>query len=284
MNHPSVLHFTGAPFDRVISAYALGNGYRLFFPSLMRFTAPDESSPFDEGGINAYVYCGDDPVNASDPSGHAPIFTAMRDALGAKLIDAIGARLSQKVAARATEDTATARAPEDDLHDAAPGPSNKRIGAQKRKAYQPGRETHAHAPKAPRMQEDVQEIARPIPRAVPRALENYVVQAESDVRANQREVLTQWRLRNPGIMVQSISDTRRLTEFRIATLLAQDGRVFAPEQRGELAVRLGYRSNRYDWLRSRLTGREIVSNADTPALRTLLNTLFGRQWTDSHLT
>ncbi|MDY0978989.1 MULTISPECIES: RHS repeat-associated core domain-containing protein [Stenotrophomonas] len=57
----------------------LGNGYRIYNPVLMRFHSPDESSPFGGGGVNVYAYCGGDPVNFSDPSGHfmAPIAALM---------------------------------------------------------------------------------------------------------------------------------------------------------------------------------------------------------------
>ncbi len=48
----------------------LGNGYRAYNPVLMRFHSPDNLSPFEEGGVNAYMYCGGDPVNQVDPSGH----------------------------------------------------------------------------------------------------------------------------------------------------------------------------------------------------------------------
>lgn len=50
--------------------YILGNGRRVYVPSLMRFLSPDSMSPFSRGGINAYMYCNGDPVNYSDPSGH----------------------------------------------------------------------------------------------------------------------------------------------------------------------------------------------------------------------
>jgi len=36
----------------------------------MRFNSPDSWSPFGEGGPNAYMYCGADPINRSDPTGH----------------------------------------------------------------------------------------------------------------------------------------------------------------------------------------------------------------------
>ncbi|MCY1449848.1 hypothetical protein D9M71_666160 [compost metagenome] len=37
----------------------------------MRFNSPDSWSPFGEGGINPYTYCGGDPRNRFDPNGHA---------------------------------------------------------------------------------------------------------------------------------------------------------------------------------------------------------------------
>jgi RHS repeat-associated protein len=50
--------------------YLLGNGYRAYNPVLMRFHSPDSWSPFGEGGLNAYMYCGGEPVMGSDPTGH----------------------------------------------------------------------------------------------------------------------------------------------------------------------------------------------------------------------
>lgn len=49
--------------------YLLGNGYRAYNPQLMRFHSPDSLSPFGEGGLNAYMYCGGEPVMNSDPTG-----------------------------------------------------------------------------------------------------------------------------------------------------------------------------------------------------------------------
>lgn len=65
------LQFTGAYRDPVAAGYPLGSGYRWYLPPLMRFNAPDALSPFDAGGVNPYAYCGDDPINRVDPSGHA---------------------------------------------------------------------------------------------------------------------------------------------------------------------------------------------------------------------
>ena len=71
--------FNGEIFDSTTQCYALGNGYRLFSPAAMRFHSPDNLSPFDSGGINAYCYCLGDPANNIDPSGHNPgmILTAL---------------------------------------------------------------------------------------------------------------------------------------------------------------------------------------------------------------
>lgn len=49
--------------------YFLGNGYRVYNPRSMRFHSPDSLSPFGEGGLNYYGYCGCEPVMNLDPSG-----------------------------------------------------------------------------------------------------------------------------------------------------------------------------------------------------------------------
>lgn len=66
----SRLGFTGAYLDPAVSGYVLGNGYRWYLPSLMRFAAPDDWSPFEAGGINPYVYCAANPIAGTDPTGH----------------------------------------------------------------------------------------------------------------------------------------------------------------------------------------------------------------------
>ncbi len=66
----SLLGFNGERPDPVTGHYHLGNGYRQFNPVLMRFNSPDGWSPFGEGGLNVYGYCGGDSVNRSDPTGH----------------------------------------------------------------------------------------------------------------------------------------------------------------------------------------------------------------------
>ena len=67
---PPSLGYNGERFETLTGHYLLGNGYRAYNPVLMRFNSPDSLSPFGRGGINAYVYCGADPVNRVDPSGH----------------------------------------------------------------------------------------------------------------------------------------------------------------------------------------------------------------------
>lgn len=54
--------FNGERIDPVSGTYHLGNGYRAYNPTLMRFNCPDSLSPFRAGGINPYAYCaGDQP-------------------------------------------------------------------------------------------------------------------------------------------------------------------------------------------------------------------------------
>lgn len=69
-SHNLLLGYNGERIDPITGVYHLGNGYRAFNTTLMRFTCPDNLSPFGGGGINAYVYCGGDPINYTDPSGH----------------------------------------------------------------------------------------------------------------------------------------------------------------------------------------------------------------------
>ncbi|MGE8656317.1 MAG: RHS repeat-associated core domain-containing protein [Achromobacter sp.] len=65
----ALLGYNGELLDGEVG-YHLGNGYRVYSPTLMRFTSPDAWSPFGAGGVNAYAYCEGDPINRSDPSGH----------------------------------------------------------------------------------------------------------------------------------------------------------------------------------------------------------------------
>lgn len=74
------LGFNGELREMQTSWYLLGNGYRAYNPRLMRFNSPDNLSPFGAGGLNAYMYCGGEPVMNKDPTGHffQKIFLAFR--------------------------------------------------------------------------------------------------------------------------------------------------------------------------------------------------------------
>lgn len=63
--------FNGELRESRIGWYSLGNGYRAYNPRLMRFHSPDSLSPFERGGLNAYMYCGGEPVMNKDPTGHS---------------------------------------------------------------------------------------------------------------------------------------------------------------------------------------------------------------------
>ncbi|WP_409269630.1 RHS repeat-associated core domain-containing protein [Pseudomonas sp. KCJK9044] len=66
-----LLGFCGYPQDPITLCHFLGNGYRAYSPGLMRFLFSDDASPFGEGGINSYCYCGGDPINRIDSSGRS---------------------------------------------------------------------------------------------------------------------------------------------------------------------------------------------------------------------
>ncbi|KPM66261.1 hypothetical protein HB4184_03630 [Pseudomonas putida] len=68
-NLQGMLGFNGEARERALGWYLLGRGYRAYNPVLMRFHSPDELSP-EDAGINPYSYCGGNPSNWRDPSGH----------------------------------------------------------------------------------------------------------------------------------------------------------------------------------------------------------------------
>jgi len=81
-----ISRFTGQPWLPSAVGYMLGNGHRLFSPAMMRFYSADSLSPFEAGGLNAYAYCDNDPVNRSDPSGRYSIFKLLRGGYKPKTI------------------------------------------------------------------------------------------------------------------------------------------------------------------------------------------------------
>ncbi len=93
------LGFNGGWVDTCMSAYALGNGHRFYQPRLSRFISADSSSPFGEGGINAYCYCLGDPINRHDPSGRASaLWTRAMDAFRRSRIQRFPNELLEHVA------------------------------------------------------------------------------------------------------------------------------------------------------------------------------------------
>lgn len=83
------LGFKGERYDPLSDTYALGQGYRLYGPGLMRFLAPDSFSPFGQGALNSYGFCIGDPINRSDPTGHISVeeLTLRMKSMGLKAPD-----------------------------------------------------------------------------------------------------------------------------------------------------------------------------------------------------
>jgi RHS repeat-associated protein len=90
----TLLAFNGEPLDLATGCYALGNGYRLYNPTLERFYSPDNLSPFGKGGLNAYMYCAGDPVNRVDPTGHLSFVIMKAVEITATAIGFVGAGLT----------------------------------------------------------------------------------------------------------------------------------------------------------------------------------------------
>jgi len=65
----TTIGYAGQLREKAFGWYMLGHGHRTYNPMLMRFHSPDHLSPFDRGGINAYAYVSNDPINAIDPDG-----------------------------------------------------------------------------------------------------------------------------------------------------------------------------------------------------------------------
>jgi RHS repeat-associated protein len=68
VNQPTTaVLYSGEYLDRDLQQYYLQARY--YNPSLGRYGAIDPFSPNQQSGANLYAYCGDDPINGSDPSG-----------------------------------------------------------------------------------------------------------------------------------------------------------------------------------------------------------------------
>ncbi|NRF12893.1 RHS repeat-associated core domain-containing protein [Vibrio coralliilyticus] len=101
----SALGFNGERIDSATGLYHLGNGYRAYSPSLMRFHSADSMSPFGRGGINKYAYCLGDPINKRDPSGHFAIMSILIGAIIGAVVGAGVSAAAEGVRAAATGDS-----------------------------------------------------------------------------------------------------------------------------------------------------------------------------------
>ena len=80
------IRYRGYYFDVDTGLYYLNARY--YSPQFRRFISPDDTAYLDVdtvGGLDLYTYCGNDPVNNFDPSGHSVL-----DILAALLCTAIG--------------------------------------------------------------------------------------------------------------------------------------------------------------------------------------------------
>ena len=90
-----MLGFNGEQYEARSRTYVLGQGYRCYSPALQRFQAPDDRSPFSEGGLNAYAYCVNDPINYLDDTGQSPSAALLRK--GKAQLKAVSQTRYQKV-------------------------------------------------------------------------------------------------------------------------------------------------------------------------------------------
>lgn len=71
--HDNPIRYRGYYHDEDTKLYYLNSRY--YSPEWRRFISPDDTAYLDPENVNAlnlYCYCGNDPVNYADPSGHAP--------------------------------------------------------------------------------------------------------------------------------------------------------------------------------------------------------------------
>ncbi|HDS1682399.1 TPA: RHS repeat-associated core domain-containing protein [Pseudomonas putida] len=105
-----LLAFKAEYFDTAIDSYMLGQGYRSYSPTLMRFRSVDSCSPFGRGGIHAYAYCTGDPVNRTDPDGHADMTGMSVKKVKFQPVPSRGGRGGQMIRALANQVLRTAHA------------------------------------------------------------------------------------------------------------------------------------------------------------------------------
>ena len=88
MVHSPPIRYRGYYYDDDTGLYYLNARY--YSPKWRRFISPDDTTYLDPetvNGLNLYCYCGNDPVNFVDPSGHsvAPIAIAISNIVKGKL-------------------------------------------------------------------------------------------------------------------------------------------------------------------------------------------------------
>lgn len=69
--HDNPIRYRGYYYDEDTKLYYLNSRY--YSPEWRRFISPDDTAYLDSetpNGLNLYCYCGNDPVNYADPSGH----------------------------------------------------------------------------------------------------------------------------------------------------------------------------------------------------------------------
>lgn len=72
--HANPFRYRGYYLDAETGFYYLNARY--YSPEWRRFISPDDTAYLDPetpNGLNLYCYCGNDPVNYADPSGHEPV-------------------------------------------------------------------------------------------------------------------------------------------------------------------------------------------------------------------
>lgn len=302
-NGDLVFGYTGGYHDPVTGCYPLGNGYRVYFPDLMRFSAPDDWSPFGEGGINPYVYCDNDPINHADPSGHMSwlnlgltialtLGTFVDPALAPEAAAEDGA-LAGDVALNATREAAEREGvaessgrfvgdaePRNVLSgrpgggEEEPGPSSRQL--EKRRASGDGGDG---PPEKQQFMEDPQ--AAPPARRRP-TLGELIQQAKTHVGQHRGEVFNHWN----GFSGTGSTDDGTLIEHQLARLLEGE-RTFARNLEGydgekDLGQRLGFAPSRYSSLRSTVNAR-IAKGKNPRWQKYLLHWFLGETYGDEDI-
>ncbi|ATB63363.1 RHS repeat-associated core domain-containing protein [Pseudomonas mosselii] len=104
-----LLGFNSQHREPSTGVYLLGNGYRSFNPVLMRFVSADDMSPFGDGGINAYSYCHNDPINRADSSGMSSTMNLYTAALVTTAVTKFRGLIHQPFPANGTNGNASLR-------------------------------------------------------------------------------------------------------------------------------------------------------------------------------